>query len=74
MSNILRNWKEGILTQEIKSPSGNTLRKGELVRWKETIHYPNGGMRKHKMTYFYVDVNNENLVESNEFLITIQED
>jgi hypothetical protein len=66
----MKGWKEGALTEDLRSLGGTTHKKGSIVRCqrRRTVDTPDG---RWDGTYewYYLDQTNYNLVRSNKFLI-----
>jgi len=64
-----RGWKEGVLTKELQSLGGTTLKKGQIVRYKRYKEFNENGFWTHKYEWHYIDQSNYNLIRSNKLLV-----
>ncbi len=65
-----RGWKEGVLSEDLKSIGGGYLhKKGDVVRYRKKKVYGENMCWYGKYEYHYLDLNNYNLVRTSEFLI-----
>lgn len=64
-------WKEGIISEDLRSISGGTgHKKGDTVRYRRKKTIPDrDGMRLTEYEWHYMDTNNYNLVRSWERII-----
>lgn len=65
-----KGWKEGIISEDLKSLGGITHKKGSLVRYKrvKTIK-DKDGFKLTDYEWHYIDENNYNLVRTNKLII-----
>ncbi len=65
-----RGWKEGVLSEDLKSIGGGFVhKKGSVVRYRKKKVYGENMCWGGKYEYHYLDLNNFNLVRTSEFLI-----
>lgn len=60
----IRGWKEGILTEDMRSMGGSVHRKGSIVRYKKKKDYDCEGFWTGRYEYHYLDTDNYNLIRS----------
>ncbi len=65
----IRGWKEGILTEDLRSVGGTTHKKGAKVRYKKHRTYDEDNFWTGGYEYHYLDQDNYNLVRSGDLLI-----
>lgn len=65
----LRGWKEGILTEDLRSVGGTVHRKGSIVRYKKHKCITEYDKLLGDYEYHYLDQTNYNLVGSHKLLI-----
>lgn len=65
----IRGWKEGVITQDLRSMGGFTHRKGSTVRYKRHKEYDSDGYWTGEYQWYYVDTDNYNLIRTSELLV-----
>ena len=61
-----RGWKEGILSQDIRSWGGTVHRKGDLIRYKRKKAYGEDGYWTGKFEWHYLNTDNYELIRLSE--------
>jgi len=69
MKQKIRGWKEGVITQDLRSMGGFTHRKGSTVRYKRHKEYDSDSYWTGEYQWYYVDTENNNLIRTSELLV-----